>query len=275
MVNKAALGLLGVVIIASLGVGVLIGMQLGGGDSAEQSPTDSSSDGGGQETAAPTTTGANGTNVSTETGTGNETENVTRNETETKTVTETTEVTTSAPPTTIPARRFSRGDIEKAILEEVNRERQSQGRVKFSGSSPTASTVKTMARNHSVAMANAGKVAHTINNQSIRHRYEEYGLGDRCTFRDSGGGFVWVPSDDKFDDGFEVIGKTVVGRPYEGSNGTKFNEDAEDVATVVVSRWMSNAGDSEVLMRKGPTLLGVGVEVTGDGTVYVTANVCA
>jgi len=135
MVNKTAIGILGVVVVASLGVGVLIGMQLGGGTGSPVST--SPADGGGTATPASDQTDDGG-------GDGTATPSESTNERQ----------------TTIPARQFDEEEIANHVAEFVNEERETQNRTRLATGDATATRVSRMASNHSVAMADHGS-AHT------------------------------------------------------------------------------------------------------------------
>lgn len=248
MVNKTAVGLLGVIVVASLGFGILIGMQLGGGSASAPSagPTDESTQ------TSPGEANASSANA-----------------------TATPSDGTAEQGTAIPARQFNDGEIANYVVQFVNEERRGSGREELSTGGSTAEKVQRMADNHSTAMADAGEAAHEIDGVATHQRYENYGLADRCSFTDEDGGFVWDPGQRQFADGFEAVGSTVAGHEYQGANGTQFNGDEQAVARAIVDGWVSDSDVRERLVRKGPTLVGVGVEVTKDGAVYATANVCS
>jgi len=131
MVNKTAIGILGVVVVASLGVGVLIGMQLGGGTGSPVST--SPADGGRTATPASDQTDDGG-------GDGTATPSESTNERQ----------------TTIPARQFDEEEIANHVAEFVNEERETQNRTRLATGDATATRVSRMASNHSVAMADHG-----------------------------------------------------------------------------------------------------------------------
>ncbi len=240
MVNKAAVGLLGIVVVASLGVGVLIGMQLGGTPPAEAGPQDGTSatspnaddDGGGSATAEPATA------------------------TERR--------------TTIPARQFQEGTVADYIVQFVNEERQARNATKLSTGGSTADTVRRMAANHSVAMADNGTAGHEVNGVDTADRYRNFDLFDRCQFESPHGSYISRP-----DDSFESVGSTVAGKEYRDGGETAFNADERDVARAIVDEWLESSDDRNGILSEGPTRLGVGVEITSGGTVYAAANVCA
>lgn len=245
MVNKTAVGVLAVVVLASLGVGILIGMQMGGG---EETVTN----------ASPTTDGT--TDASTDT----RTDPATSAETETP-VDQGTEQ-----PTTIAARQFDEDEIATHVATFVNRERVDQGRVELTTDDETGREVAVMARNHSVGMANAGTVGHDVNGVSTASRYKNYDLFERCKFKSNEGSYIRQP-----DEKFELLGLTYAGKEYQDDGQEQFNGDERAVARVIVDNWNESATYRERLLVDEPRHMGVGVEVTEAGKAYVTLDVCA
>lgn len=243
MVNKSAVGLLAVVIVASLGVGVMVGMQLG-------------ANGGGDVTAA----GGQSADGSTATPAGNGDG--------------TTATTASGPSaeqrTTIPARQFDEEEIANYVAQFFNQEREGRGFEQLSTDGTTADQVAAMASDHSTAMANLGETTHEIDGVGTSGRYRNNDLFDRCKFKSPEGSYIRQP-----DSGFESIGLTYAGTQYEDDGQTKFNADERAVARAIVGDWMQSSNDRNRVLINGPTVLGVGVEVTDGGRVFVTANVCA
>lgn len=242
MVNKTAVGLLAVVIVASLGVGIMLGLQLGTSGGTDVTA------GGGQSTDESTAVPAgNGDSTAT---TGNSPSATQR--------------------TTIPARQFNEEEIANYVVQFINQEREGRGLQTLSTDGTTADTVAAMASNHSIAMANLGKTAHKIDGVDTSGRYRNYDLYDRCKFKSPEGSYISQPDAD-----FESVGLTRVGTQYQDDGETKFNGDERDVARAIVDGWMESSEYRERVLINGPTVLGVGVEVTDGGTAFVTADVCA
>ena len=245
MVNKTAVGLLGVVIVASLGVGVLIGMQRGGGADTATTTVPSSGDQTGTPTPSQSGTSSSST---TETPAGESTEQR----------------------TTIPARQFDEGEIASHVAEFVNQERQNRDLQRLETGDATSTTVAAMARNHSVGMADAGNVTHEVEGVDTAGRYRQNELFERCKFKSPEGSYIRQP-----DEEFELIGMSYAGTPYQDDGEEQFNGDERAVARAIVDDWMQSSEYSERLLVKGPTRMGVGVEVTDGGKVYATMDVCA
>jgi hypothetical protein len=245
MVNKTAIGILGVVVVASLGVGVLIGMQLGGGTGSPVST--SPADGGGTATPASDQTDDGG-------GDGTATPSESTNERQ----------------TTIPARQFDEEEIANHVADFVNEERETQNRTRLATGDATATRVSRMASNHSVAMADHGSAAHKVDGVSTTNRYRNHDLYERCKFKSPEGSYIATP-----DEKFELVGTTYAGTHYQADGGERFNGDERAVARAIVDDWNESATYGERLLTRGPTRMGIGVEVTSTGKAYATVDVCA
>ncbi|MCU4800821.1 CAP domain-containing protein [Halobacteria archaeon HArc-gm2] len=243
MVNKTAIGILGVVVMASLGVGVLIGMQLGGGTSAPVT-TSPAADGGTATTTSDQTSGDDGAATPSE--------------------------STSERQTTIPARQFDEAEIANHIAKFVNQEREAQNRTQLGTGDATATRVSRMASNHSVAMANHGSAAHKVDGVSTTNRYRNHDLYERCKFKSHEGSYIDTP-----DEKFELVGTTYAGTHYQADGQERFNGDERAVARAIVDNWNESSTYSDRLLVGGPTRMGVGVEVTSTGKAYATVDVCA
>lgn len=139
MVNKVALLVLGVVILTSVGVGALVGLQFGPGEQAATTPTS----GAGTPTAASPTPTASGTGTAT--------------------------VSPTARPTVAPA-AFDRAEIEAALFAEVNAYREANG-LETLYAEPE---LREMARFHSENMADEGELSHTAGGFTTAQRYERF-----------------------------------------------------------------------------------------------------
>lgn len=269
MVNKAAVGILGVIVVVSLGVGVIVGMQLGVTDGTDAAPDD----------------GPSGQTQGDQTGDGQaqggsqDGDGETNGSPDAGTESDQAATADAASPTeqrtTVPARRFDADEIAAYVATFVNREREANGLGALQTDGSTSLKVAAMATNHSVAMADAGEVSREINGVSTHHRYRSHDLADRCKYKAVDAQYVRDPGQERFADEFEVVGSTVAGQPYESGGETRFNDDERSVARAVVDTWTTDADDREPLMLEGPSRLGVGVDVTESGDVYATASLCA
>jgi uncharacterized protein YkwD len=246
MVNKAAVGVLGVVVIVSLLVGVLIGMQLAGGDTP--AATTNGDDTTGETTAAP------GTKANT---------------------TEANNTAAAAEYTPIDADQFNRNQIERKIAKGLNEDRESVGRPAFIYTDSTATELRSMARDHSKQMADFATVSHTVDNTSTADRYVENDLAGRCSFGNEDIGWVYNAAEDRNNEIFEVLGQTQAGQPYQYNGSTQFNANESAVADAIVREILDDEDMQESIRRKGPEHIGIGVEITQNGRVYVTGNICA
>lgn len=244
------MGILGIIVVASLGVGTLIGMQIAGGGDTAETPADSTNDQ--QSTSTPDGT------------TGNEAAN-------NGTAANGTQANGTDRETAIPAREFSESAVADYVAKFVNEERAEQGVQRLTLGGATSAEVKAMAKNHSARMASAGTVAHQVNDGPKTHqRYRQADLFERCWYRANEGSYISEP-----DEAFEAVGSSVAGQVYQENGNSTFNADERAVARDIAEDWLASDTYRERLLEEEPSRLGVGVVVTDKGAVYATANVCA
>ncbi|MFD1587566.1 CAP domain-containing protein [Halorientalis brevis] len=252
MVNKAALSVLGVIVLVSMGVGILIGMQLGGTAGTQ------TNNGGGGGGATPIPDGGTGTPVPTA-GPGSSPNGSSQN---------------GGPAgdqeTTVSVREFEDDAIETEIGRLINEERESRGLDELEVTGKLSSEVTTMSRNHSKQMAEERKLSHTIEGQSSLQRYRQNDLYSTCIFLSNGGGHNIDADGNKL----ETIAYAKAGRTYEHNNQYYYHENNTAVASAVVDRWFENQFLRPRLLYENANAVGVGVEITESGDVYATANVC-
>ncbi|MWG33520.1 hypothetical protein [Halomarina oriensis] len=242
MVNKVLVLVLGAVVIASLVVGGLLGMQFGGsvgettpavtatpaGQSAPASTTPA--------TSAPTTTTA----VTADPTTASSTPDPTATPEPTPTFSASSVNTTAV-----------EGHLRVAIDEEVR---------SGLGSLADEATLGKMAQSHSDAMADQGYPAHAANGLSTRARYEKFDRYNHCR----------VPNDDNrgIRDGeeLEVITRITL------ETGDDPNERV--IADQLLAEWTADETATEKLSLQNAKKAGVGVTVTDDGYVYATVDLC-
>ncbi|WP_136715402.1 CAP domain-containing protein [Halorientalis salina] len=256
MVNKTALAVLGVIVLVSMGVGILIGMQLGG-------PTNNqASDGGGSGT-----NGGNGNGG--DNGDSGSPTPIPGGETEVPTSTagpSSPSVTESGTPepgetrTVVGFRRYDSDDIETEMERFINEYRQSRGLDPLSTTGLTAKRVDWMARNHSIAMAAEGKAIHKIDGQSSADRYREADLYGVCQFQKDGGGAT-ISVDNAMFENVETV-------------SAEYYLNDTTIAREIVDQWTSNQYLRTRLTYENANQIGTGVEITDSGDVYATANVC-
>ncbi|RXK49205.1 CAP domain-containing protein [Halorientalis pallida] len=243
--NKAALSVLGVIVLVSMGVGVLIGMQIGGdgaGTTSMSTPTpdgDTSQgpSGGGSDQAVRTTIPGG-------------------------------EMETVQPPDeeeTIPARRFEADEIEREIKKLVNQRRTNRDLAELIVDGQVTTKLDTVAHNHSVAMADEARVSHAIDGVFSKDRYKSAGIFDSCQFNSDAGTYIVNAEGNRL----EVIGHTVAGRTHD----SEFLATETEVARAIVTDWFSGTSRNRLLYENAKQI-GVGVEVTQSGDVYVTGNLC-
>lgn len=168
-------------------------------------------------------------------------------------------------------RRFDVAEIESEIRRLVNEWREEQGLPAFTTlETRLVRDLNAMARSHSVAMADAGKTIHTIDNRSSFDRYREYDLARTCRFKRVNHQYIVRPNDNEL----EVLARTYAGRTYTGVDGTDYNANETAVARDVVDAWTTREPFRQRLSYRNATRLGVGIETTRDNEVYVTGNLC-
>lgn len=249
MVNKAVVGVIGVILITTLGVGALVGLQ-GGGAPADDTQTNNNGAG-------------NGPDQGTE-GNGTVAPNGTANTTATPTAPEER--------TPIPGRQFNENDVAANLSERLNEWREAEGHPAFETDGNTVDRLNDMAMAHSVAMADEGELTHVIGNESTGDRYHENGLYNACQYQSKDRAIHQPDHPDPHQ--FEALAETVAGDTYEIPNGTQFNEDEEAVAGALLEDLKRNNASTDRIMRSGLTRAGIGVEVTRDGDVYGTIHLC-
>lgn len=261
MVNKAALGVLGVIVLVSMGVGVLIGMQLGGNGAAVGGGNGSTDDGDGP-TPVPVTTGSTPTPLPTAGPTPDSSP---------ATETATGETTIALPDrTTVPSRRFSEDEIAREVKELLNERRTQQGYSELTIRGQTVDQIDRMALGNSVRMADAGVLSHNIEGNSSEDRYRMNNLYATCQFASDQGSYLITAESNNL----EVITRTFAGRAYEDDGQARFNENETQVAQAIVENWFDGMISRPRLLYSNAERIGVGVEVTRDGTVYATGNMC-
>lgn len=245
MVNKAFLALAAVVLFAVFGTGVFVGMQVGGlgGEGladSEAQPTATSAQTESPATATPTSTsGSSGDDES------------------------------AAERENIPPREFNEANISAAIVADINDAREAEGRTRLSTTGTTARTVQQMASSHSDAMADAGRVRHTLDGVTSADRYRQYDLYNTCEFQ------VESYIENADNDALEVVGRTYAGQEYPADGTQQFNENDSAVATALTDDWLSTPLYRDRLLVPNAGSIGVGVTVTSTGVVYTTVNLCS
>lgn len=241
MVNKAALGVVGVIVVATLGGSLVLGTLLDPGDErGPGGPTDG-------ETPTPT-----------------ESESATESSTGTLTEGE-------GDHTPILPRRFSSEAIEDNVTRLINEARANESRSTLETEGSTSADLRTMARDHSVDMADAGYDAHVVAGTNVSQRYRNHGLYERCQYSDS----VNVISPG-YQDYFEVVGSGTIGEYDRNSSGNStFVDDESRAATIVVAEMLADSEVRERLTNQYFERTGVGVEITRENEFFVAVNLCS
>jgi uncharacterized protein YkwD len=251
MVNKGIIVVGIIVLLSAVGVGVLIGLQVGGG------PAPAVADAGDNETPTPEQPDAS-----------------TDEQTETPTATA-TEAPESAveEQTPISPRQFNDQNVTGYVEQYINEERQAKGLEPLDVTGTTADRLDDLALDHSNDMAAEGRAIHEIDGKSSADRYRSHGLYDACVYESTRGSYVVKP-DNPEQNQFEAIAKAVAGQTYTVDGEERFLEDDQAVAKAIVDDWMASSIYSDRLLLPGVQRLGVGVTITNTGNVYATANVC-
>ena len=245
MANNKALGVLGVIVLVAMGVGILVGMQLGGPAGPDPVATDADE---GTSTSVPTTVPEQGGGGGTPT-------------------------LPSSGRTTVPASEFDEGEVQSEVRRLVSIRRRASGLQGFPGGSATVNDIDSMANIHSQRMAREGIVSHEFNAMSSASRYRNQSLYDTCQFKSAADTYV-IRADTISGNTLEVLAKSTAGRPYEVNGTTEINTNETEVARDIVGKWYNNSAYRERLSYVNAEYLGVGLEITEDGQVYATGNLC-
>lgn len=242
MVNKAALAVVAVVVIGVVGVGMLVGTVLDGGDAPA-----SNDDDGGAEGPTDDETATDSSANATTTPSGSE-----------------DDVRTPILP-----RRFESAAVAENVTRLINEERENGSVEPLSTEDEIADRLNEMAASHSRDMADVGYEGHNVSGSDISQRYRENDLFDTCKYSD--GSNVYNPDNT---DRFEVVGSGSIGEYRYVDGNETFVENESQAASVVVEEWLADEDAREYLTVDGFGRVGVGVEITQNNGVYVTVNLC-
>jgi len=265
-----------VVFLLGSGIGFIVAGNFGGedsgvGDRSSSTPT-STSVTTTLLTKTPTTISSISTPTPTQTPTFTTTQVPTATLTPTPTPTPTSSPTSTPTRTPMLIRRFDIAEIESEIRRLLNEWRAEQDLPEFIlEKGNVVADLNRMARSHSIAMADAGKTIHTIENRSSADRYKEYDLYRTCKFKRAEKQYIVTPADNKL----EVLGRTYAGRHYVNTEGDgDYNANETAVAEDIVDRWKSQITYRNRLSYRNATRIGIGIETTKNNEVYVTGNLC-
>lgn len=253
MVNKAALGVIGVIVIVTVGGGLVLGTMLdGGGDDNEGGAEGPTAD----ETATPTPNDAGGS------------------------VNESTPEPVDDRRTPMLPRRFSAEAIEENVTRYLNRARTNETAPRAEDENetlepirtdgPTATTLKEMARVHSRSMADAGQTGHAVGATNTSERYLEYDVAESCKYTVNGTQ-VYHPADH---DKFEVLDAGTIGNFDLGGDEEPYVENESFAAKLIVEDMLDDWSKQRRLFSEHIEFMGVGAEIAGENTVYTTVNLC-
>ncbi|MFC5969840.1 hypothetical protein ACFPYI_00710 [Halomarina salina] len=239
MANKLLILVFGAVIVTSLVVGGLLGMQFAGGGGDEVPATATPA----QKTAAQAATTTGSSAQSTE-----------------STTDGSTDETATSEPTATPEPTFSPESVNGSAVEQHLRVLVNE-KVR-NGSQPLDSeaTLEEMAQFHTDNMLQQGYSSHVAGGYSTRMRYEEFDRYSHCR----------VPSDSNagIRDGEEL---EVVGRI-----SLDWQEDPTDqeIARQLLDDLRSEEKQMQKLGLTNAETAGVGISVSDEARVYVTVDLC-
>lgn len=248
MVNKAVVGVIGVVLIVTLGVGALVGIQ-GGGGPAEETNGNGDTDTGPAEgtagTATPTSTPAANA----------------------------TATPVSDDQISLTGREFDSEAIEENLTARIAQERSERNLDEIeSGEDTTDLQLREMARNLSALMNEENVVAHEIGNQSTKDRFQQADLYEACKFKPAGKSYVAQPGGPNAM--FEIVGSTVVETSFTEDRGVRYHANESAAANAIVDQWIADIADDEGFLSTDFGKMGVGVTTRDDGTVFSTVHLC-
>jgi len=168
-------------------------------------------------------------------------------------------------------RRFDSEEIEYELRGLLNEWREKQGLEPFRVANGTlVAELNAMATSHSVEMANASKLAYTIDGRSSADRYRAHDLYLNCVFDADHNAYVVTPSNNDL----EVLAKTYAGTTYETANGTDYNANETAVAEDLFEFLMANDLHRDKLAERNASRIGIGIEITRNNEVFLTGNLC-
>jgi uncharacterized protein YkwD len=168
-------------------------------------------------------------------------------------------------------RRFDTGEIEYELRGMLNEWREEQGLEPFRVDNGTqVAELNAMAKSHSVAMADADRLAYKLDGRTSADRYRANELYLNCVFNADHNAYVVTPSENDL----EVMAKSYAGTTYRTANGTDYNPNETAVAEDVFDFWMANDIHRDKLAERNASRIGIGIETTNDNEVFVTGNLC-
>ena len=232
--TRSVLLVLGMLILGSMSVGILIGIQLSSGtdspvsNQTTKSPPDN-----------PTPTPISGPN---------------------QTPYENTQTTSPQSPNR---------QLQDVLLSTINSYRIQHGRSPLDNTGPPTDRLRQIATNHSQDMATVGVARISLRGSTSSDRYSEAGLNKRCSFPSNSGYSTIDPSVGKL----ELVANPVRAPPYENVEGG-YNGDPSTVAESALKTWTSSNQDRRKLLYKNAEQAGIGVVITNRGSVYLTVSLC-
>lgn len=159
-------------------------------------------------------------------------------------------------------------NLSRAIVEEINAERSSQGLDPLVTYVDPVVVLEDMAETHSERMAELGAATHAYNGTDSEDRYRNRSLFQTCVFESNGGGHVVTAELNRL----ELV-DSLDGSGY-ATGSVEPRRLHDRIASDLVDAWFGDRFERTTLRYENAEWIGVGVEVTPDEAVYVTVNVC-
>lgn len=225
---------LGLLILGSMSVGVLIGMQLGNGtDVAVQNHTQTST----PDRSTPTP------------------------------IPGPDQTSDNSPQ--VPSPQSPSHQLRDALLRTINHYRANHNRSPLINIGPPTDKLRQIATNHSEHMAAVGVAEISLRGSTSSERYNAAGLTEKCSFPSNSGYSTIDPSVGKL----ELVANPVQAPPYENVEGG-YKGDPSSVTQNSLSTWVDSNQDRRKLLYRSAEQAGIGIVITDRGSVYVTVSLC-
>jgi uncharacterized protein YkwD len=159
--------------------------------------------------------------------------------------------------------------LQDVLLSTINSYRIQHGRSPLDNTGPPTDQLRQIATNHSQDMATVGVARISLRGSTSSDRYSEARINKRCSFPSNSGYSTIDPSVGKL----ELVANPVRAPPYENVEGG-YNGDPSTVAESALNTWTSSNQDRRKLLYKNAEQAGIGVVITDRGSVYLTVSLC-
>jgi len=245
MVNKAALGVIGVIVVTTLGGGLVLGTLMddnpGGDDeSGAEGPGDDGT--GTPSTAAPTAEPATGTAADDD----------------------------GRTQTPIHPGAFGSAAVAENVTETINQARSEENLSPLAFDGEVARGLHELAESHSNDMADVGYVSRTVAGTNVTERYRDNGVFETCKYSD--GVNVYDPANT---DDYAVLADGTIGDHYRSGDNETFVANESQAARLIVTDVLEDDELRGRLLNEHFERAGVGVAITRTNRVYVTVALCS